>query len=392
MRWEDLDKNIRKYLLFIGISGFSFSSIIAAPTLGKLTNISMESLGWLFSISYIVQAILAYTFGKRFEGISVNYGLFFARTSFAIGSLIFALSKGLWTFAIAQMFLSFTDIFYPCQVMYERAIFTPKYRESIYSYEFFMTEFLKTLSYFVFVFLLAPFMSGQGFLRAVFFMVFCVNVFYAFSYLKILPRIDNGMQVAEGHVVASTNLRTFLSIMFHQYLSNTAFNFTSFLVISYYLIDYFKLGGSSPFLFELIFSGSVASSIFWKKFIKNHPSVNFAIGIMLIASTFLLWLIPNIYIFFISHVIMGVGFILWLPARETIKVHIAPRELGRWEGFFQGLNIFSRIFIPVVSAYVATRIGYRWVFVISAILAMSSLVVSMPALIWMKRNYSSVKV
>lgn len=392
MRWKDLDRNVRKYLLFISISGFSFSSIIAAPTLGKLMNISMENLGWLFSISYVVQAILAYVFGKRFERISVNYGLFFARTSFAVGSLIFAASKGLWSFAIAQMFLSFTDIFYPCQVMYERAIFTPKYRENIYSFEFFMTEFLKTVSYFVFVFLLSPFMSGQGFLRVVFFMVFCMNVFYAFSYLKILPRIGNGMQVPEGHVVASTNLSTFLSIMFHQYLCNTAFNFASFLVISYYLIDYFKLGGSSPFLFEMIFSAAVASSIFWKKFIKSHPSMNFAIGIMLIVLSFVLWLIPNVYVFFASHVIMGIGFILWFPARETIKVHIAPRELGRWEGFFQGLNIFSRIFIPVISAYVATRIGYHWVFVVSAILATSSLVVSMPALIWMKRNYSSVKV
>ncbi|WP_041081676.1 MFS transporter [Thermotoga profunda] len=392
MRWRELDKNVRIYLLFISISGFSFSSIIAVPTLGKLMNISMENVGWLFSVSYIVQAILAYVLGRRFEKISVNYGLFLARTSFAVGSLIFAFSTGLWSFAIAQMFLSLTDIFYPCQVMYERAIFTPKYREVIYSFEFFMTEFLKTVSYFVFVFLLAPFMNGQSFLRAVFFMVFCVNVFYAFSYLKILPKIDNGMQVPDGHVIATTNLRTFLSIMFHQYLCNMAFNFASFLVISYYLIDYFKLGGSSPFLFELVFSASVASSIFWKRFVKNHPSVNLTIGILLITLSFVLWLVPNVYLFFISHVIMGVGFILWFPARETIKLHIAPRELGRWEGFFQGLNIFSRIFIPVISAYVATRMGYHWVFVVSAVLATCSLLVSLPALVWMKRNYSAIKV
>lgn len=392
MRWKELDTDVRKYLLFYSIAGFSFSSIIAVPTLGRLMNIPMENLGWLFSISYVVQAVLTYIFGKRFEQMSVNYGLFFARTFFAVGSLIFAISTGLWTFAVAQMFLSLTDIFYPCQVMYERAIFTPKHREAIYSFEFFMTEFLKTASYFVFVFLLAPFMTGQSFLRIVFFMVFCLNIFYAFSYLKILPKIDSGMKIPHGHVVASTNLGTFLSIMFHQYLCNIAFNFASFLVISYYLIDRFKLSGSSPFLFEMVFSASVASSILWKKSVKNHPSMNLVVGISLIILSFALWMIENVYLFFISHVIMGIGFIFWFPAKETIKIHIAPRELGRWEGFFQGLNIFSRIFIPVISAYVATKIGYKWVFAVSAVLATFSLIVALPALIWTKKNYGATRV
>ncbi|MGJ8453914.1 MFS transporter [Pseudothermotoga sp. U03pept] len=391
MSWSDLNKDVKKYLLFYGIAGFSFSSIIAAPTLGKLLEIPMEQLGWLFSVSYVFQALLSYIFGRRFEKIPVNYGLFSARVCFALGSLSFALTKGLWNFAIAQVLLGFTDIFYPCQVMYERALFPPKIREEIYSLEFFITEFVKSITYFVFVFILAPFMTGQGFLRAIFFAVFAVNIFYAISYLKILPRIDSGTKIPKDHVVATTHLGTFLSIMFHQYLCYSAFSFASFLVISYYLIDYFKLDGSSPFLFEMIFSFSVASSIFWKRSVKSHPSLNLTVGTGLIVCSFFLWVIPNMYLFFISHVIMGIGFIFWFPAKETIKIQIAPRELGRWEGFFQGMNIFSRIFIPVLSAYVATRIGYHWVFVVSGLLGLTALIVSIPAQLWMRKNYPAVK-
>ncbi|MDK2883828.1 MFS transporter [Pseudothermotoga sp.] len=385
MVWRELDKGVRNYLWLYSISGFSFSAVIAVPSFGKLMNISIENVGWLFSFSYIVQAVLTYVLGKKFEQFSTNYGLFLAKISFALGSLLFALCNGLWLFAIAQMLLSFTDVFYPCQVMYERALFPPKYRETLYSYLFFATESTKAISYALFVFVLSPFMGGKTFLKAVFVMIFLLNFFYAFSYLKILPKIQSGLVLHKGQVIATTNFRAFFSIMLHQYLSYVAFNFSGFLVISYYLIDYFKLSSSSPFLFEMVFSASVALSWFWRKRIRTKAHINLMIGNFLILSTFLLWVIPNVYVFFISHILMGIGFILWFPAKETIKIQIAPRELGRWEGFFQGLNIFSRIFTPVLSAYVAMALGYQQVFLISSIFSAFALLASLPAATWIRK-------
>ncbi len=387
MSWKRLPKDVRKFLLFFGINGFSFSALIAAPTLGNLMNISLENVGWLFSLSSLVQASLSYIVGRKFEKLPPTYGLALSRLIFAFGSIFYGLCTNVWTFAFAQMLLSFTDIFYPCLVMYERALFPPRQRETIYSLEFFMTEFTKVISYAMFAFLLAPFMQGQGFLRSVFFMISFANLFYAAAYIFILPKIESGSMVHSEHVVASTEMKTFLSIMLHQYLAFTAFNFSSFLIISYYLIDLFKLPPSSPFIFEMVFSAAVVSSVLWRNHVRTHPSFNLVFGSLVILVAFVLWTIPNAFLFFASHTLMGIGFIFWFPAKETIKQHVAPRQLGRWEGFFQGLNIFTRIFTPVVSANIASKIGYDFVFIVSSILFLLAILVSVPSIIWMKRNF-----
>ncbi len=392
LTWKKLPKDVRKFLVLFSITGFSFSALIAAPTLGNLMNISLESVGWLFSLSSFLQALLSYFIGRKFEKLPPTYGLAISRGIFGIGSLLYGLCTSVWTFAVAQLFLSFADIFYPCLVMYERALFPPKQRENIYSLEFFMTESTKAIAYALFVFVFAPLMQGQSFLRSVFFMIFFANLFYSAAYLFILPRVESGSTVHSEHVVASTGLKVFLSIMLHQYLCFTAFNFSSFLIISYYLIDLFKMPAWSPFLFEMVFSATVASSIFWKGKVKSHPSFNLIFGASAIAANFLIWIIQNPVLFFASHVLMGIGFIFWFPAKETIKQQVAPRQLGRWEGFFQGLNILTRIFTPVASATVAARVGYSFVFVISALLFFAAIAISMPSVLWMKKNFSTEQV
>lgn len=383
--WKNLPKEVKRYLVFYSITGFSFSAIIAAPTLGKVLNISIEELGWLFSFSYILQAILTYVLGRKFESISVNYGYALARTFFALGSISFVLARNVYGFVAAQLLLGITDVFYPCQVMYERALFPPKKREEIYSTQFLITEFTKAVVYFFLVFILSKYMKDLRFLSAIFFSTFVANIFYAFSFLKILPRVKSGSSLHEDHVLATSVNGPFISIMLHQYLAYMAFSFSSFLIISYYLMDHFKLDSSSPFLFEMIFSASLVVAYPWKRKVNNSTIRNLIIGSVLIIATFALWFVPNVYVFFASHVIMGFGFILWFPAKETIKMSLSPRELGRWEGFFQGLNIFSRTFVPVVSTQIAGRLGHRWVFLTSAFIFTASLLSSIPAMRWFHR-------
>lgn len=389
--WRTLPKEVKRYLVFYSISGFSFSAFIAAPTLGKVLNISIEELGWLFSFSYVVQAILAYFLGKKFESISVNYGYALAKIFFALGNLFFVMTRNVYSFVVAQLLLGVTDIFYPCQVMYERALFPPKKREEIYSAMFFITEFTKAIVYFFLVFVLSKQMNDAKFLTSVFLSIFILNVFYSFIFLKVLPRVQTGSSLHEEHVLAQYVNGSFLAIMLHQYLAYLSFNFSSFLIISYYLIEKFKLDSSSPFLFEMVFSATVAAFYPWRKKFNANPVRNLVLGSILIVLTFALWFVPNVYVFFGAHVIMGVGFILWFPAKETIKLSLSPRELGRWEGFFQGLNILSRTFVPVVSTQIAGKLGHRWVFVISALIFTASLLVSLPALRWYYKYSGKIK-
>ncbi|MEN3008158.1 MFS transporter [Pseudothermotoga sp.] len=388
--WKNLPREVKRYLVIYSLTGFSFSAIIAAPTLGKVLNISIENLGWLFSFSYVVQAMLTYLLGRKFESMSVNYGLAVARSFFASGSLLFAAVRNVYSFVVAQLLLGVADIFYPCQVMYERALFPPNEREKIYSTQFLITEFTKAAVYFFLVFVLARYMKDIRFLLSIFISIFFANLFYAFSFLKILPRVETGSNLHEGHVLASNANGAFISIMLHQYLAYTSFSFSSFLIISYYLMDRFKLDSSSPFLFEMIFSASVVLFYFWRKKINFGPVINLIVGALLIAFTFVMWFVPNVYLFFGAHVIMGAGFILWFPAKETIKLGISPRELGRWEGFFQGLNIFSRTFIPVLSTQIAGKLGHRWVFMTSSLIFIAALFVSIPALRWFSKHSEAI--
>jgi len=388
--WKVLPKDVKKYLLLSTISGLSFTAIIASSTLGNLLDFPIEKVGWLFSFSFAIQALLTYFFGRRFEKVSPNLGLFWARVLFSFGTLIYAVCTNVWLFAFAQILVSFVDVFYPSVVMYERAVFVPKYRESTYSLMFFFTESSKAVVYFVFVFILSKYVSGVAFLRIVFLLLFVINVFYAFSFIRILPRVNRGSDLHQDHVYKPTSNKIFLRLMIHQYLAFTSFGFSSFLIISYYLMDYFGLNSNSPFLFEMIFSTTVATSIVWKARLKALADVNLSVGLCLLGGSFLIMMYPNVYLFFAAHVIMGIGFILWLPAKETIKTTISPRELGRWEGFFQGLNIFTKVFSPVVSATMATRIGYKYVFMLSGVLLLCSWLVAIPAIRWYRQNHIAV--
>ena len=390
MAWKVLPRDVKKYLILSTISGLSFTAIIASSTLGNLLDFPIEKVGWLFSFSFAIQALLTYFLGRRFEKVSPNLGLFWARILFSFGTLIYALCTNVWLFAFAQILVSFVDVFYPSVVMYERAVFVPKYRESTYSLMFFFTESSKAVVYFVFVFILSKYVSGVAFLRIVFLLLFVINVFYAFSFIRILPRVKRGSDLHQDHVYKPTSAKIFLRFMVHQYLAFTSFGFSSFLILSYYLMDYFGLSSNSPFLFEMIFSTTVATSIVWKAKLKLPADVNLSVGLCLLGGSFLIMMYPNVYLFFAAHVVMGIGFILWLPAKETIKTTISPRELGRWEGFFQGLNIFTKVFSPIVSAIMATHIGYKYVFMLSGALLICSWLVAIPAIKWYKQNHIAV--
>ncbi|WP_231848612.1 MFS transporter [Thermotoga caldifontis] len=389
--WKNLPKQVKRYLLFYSLSGFSFSAIIAAPTLGRLLNISIEDIGWLFSAVYVFQAILTYFLGKKFETISVNYGYAIARTFFAIGSLSFIFTRNVYAFVVAQLLLGVTDVFYPCQVMYERALFSPKQREEIYSMQFLVTEFTKAVVYFLLVFVLARQMKDLRFLTFIFGSIFVANLFYAFSLVKVLAHVETGSSLHESHVLAGNTNGAFISMMLHQYLAYLSFSFSSFLIISYYLMDHFKLDSSSPFLFEMIFSISVVVSYLWKKRLNSSSVRNLVVSSVLIILVFVAWFVPNVYVFFISHTVMGLGYILWFPAKEHIKMSLSPRELGRWEGFFQGLNILSRTFIPVLSTQIAGKLGHRWVFLTSSLIFTASLISAIPAMRWYRRHVEKVK-
>jgi len=372
LTWKEIPRSLKSYIFLSAIGGFSFLTYIVSPALGSLLSFSLEDVGWIFSVSYAFQAVLTYALGKNFERRSPNIALFLSKIFFAVGNILFAMTTKILTFIVAQLFVSFMDVFYPSVVMYERAIFLPRHREKLYWFLFTFSDMVKAVGYSLFVFILAPNLSGLSFYRTVFLVIASANIFYALSFLFILPRVRSGSDFHEEHVQKLSDKRTFLLLMLHQYLAYTSFGFGSFMIITYYLIEHFKLGPSSPILFEVLFSVSVVMSLLWRPQLKTSPVFNMIFGSFLLSFSFFVMCVPNVYVFFSAHFIMGIAFVLWLPGKESVKMEIAPKELGRWEGFFQGLNIFTRIFTPALSAIVATNLGYFYVFFISGSLVLAS--------------------
>ena len=367
--FKNLPVEVRKYIYFSLIGGFSFTAIISIPSISSLMEISIENIGWIFSISYVVQAFMSYLIGRRFEDRSPNYALAIAKLLFSFGTLLLAIWTNLATLVIAQLMISFNDIFYPSLVMYERAIIPPRRREEVYSILFVMSEFVKSVIYFLISFLLAPLFGGIAFYRVLLLVIGISNIILAVSFLKVLPIVNKGKDLHKEHINVPVSFKVFMSLMIHQYLMFVAFNFASFMVISYYLFNVFKLGPASPILFEAAFSITIV--LFWpfKKRIKTNVTSNFVTGSILLSIGFLMFSIPNMYTFFLAQVPCGIGFIFWFASKETIKMNIAPQELGRWEGFFQGLTIFTKIFIPVATAYMVSFLSYSSVFITASIVS-----------------------
>jgi len=387
MNWQAIPLGIRRYIMFSVIGGVSFITVIISPAWANLMHFSLVDVGWIFSVTFAIQAILSYILGKRFENASPNVALSIGRVSFALGNLLFAIATRLWIFVVAQLLFSFLDVLYPSLVMYERAILVPKYREKLYWLLFVVNDLTKAVVYFSFVFLLSPKLSGIKFYQVIFVSVGVANLVYALAFMKFLPRVEKGTQLHAEQVYKPAHRKVFFLLMLHQYLSYSSFGFASFLIISYYLMNVFKLGAASPILFEALFSVSVALSTLWRPKLRTPPHLNFAVGIVCVTISLLLMCAPNVYIFFGAHLIMGVGFVLWFPAKEMLKMDMGPKELGRWEGFFQGLNIFTRIFTPVLSTMVATRIGYVYDFFIAACLTFTSFLVAIPAIKWYGKSF-----
>ncbi|HIP91959.1 MAG TPA: MFS transporter [Thermotoga sp.] len=378
MTWNEIPKSLKNYILLSAIGGFSFLTYIVAPALGSLLSFSLEDVGWIFSVSYAFQAVLTYILGKKFEKKSPNIALFFSRIIFAFGNILFAMTTKIITFILAQLIVSFTEIFYPSVVMYERAIFLPKYREKLYWFIFTFSDMVKVVIYSFFAFLLSPHLSGLSFYRTILIVIAISNIFYAFSFLLILPRVRSGSDFHEEHVQKLSDKKTFMFLMIHQYLAYTSFGIGSFMIITYYILEYFKLGQNFPIIFEIMFSISVVASLLWRPKLKTSSMFNLIFGSFLLSFSFFLMCIPNVYLFFSTHFIMGIAFVLWFPGKESVKMEIAPKELGRWEGFFQGLNIFTKIFTPALSAIIATKLGYFYVFFISGFLVLVSSIFLIP--------------
>ena len=173
--------------------------------------------------------------------------------------------------------------------------------------------------------------------------------------------------------------KSLLYIYVSQLLTFLSFNFASWMIVSYFLKE--VLGGNklNMLYFEMFFSGSVVAFYFiiGNKTKKVKLKWKFFIGGFLMSSYFFLMSFPSMATFYLSHILVGVGFLTWLPAKETLKFQSAPKELGRWEGLFQGINIFSRIIFPPLSVVVAKTFSYSAVFVIGGILAFSGALVAL---------------
>ena len=153
MNWQAIPLGIRRYIMFSVIGGVSFITVIISPAWANLMHFSLVDVGWIFSVTFAIQAILSYILGRRFENASPNIALSIGRVSFALGNLLFAIATRLWIFVVAQLLFSFLDVFYPSLVMYERAILVPKYREKLYWLLFVINDLTKAVVYFSFVFL-----------------------------------------------------------------------------------------------------------------------------------------------------------------------------------------------------------------------------------------------
>ncbi len=356
----------KRYIVVNSITGFLYFFVLISPFYASENGVSLSEVGWVFTTVYAVQAVLTYTVGRIFERFPPGIGVIIGRAIYSAGPLILAFKHDLLWFTAAQIAASFFDVFFPSLVLYERAIIPPDIREDVYRKMIVTSESVKMFFLLVFV---ISYLRDLNVYKALFLSMFFGSMVYIFAFLVFLPRVRSGMEGASEVY----DKRSLLYIYISQLFTFLSFNFASWMIVSYFLKEVLKGYQLNMLYFEMFFSGSIIVSYF--AFGNRSRRINlkwkFFIGGILMSVYFFLMSFPSLMTFYISHIFVGVGFLMWLPAKETLKFQSSPKELGRWEGLFQGINILSRIVFPPLSVMVAQSISFSAVFLIGGFLALS---------------------
>ncbi len=362
----------KRYIIVNSITGFLYFFVLISPFYASENGISLSEVGWVFTVVYAAQAVLTYTVGRLFEKFPPGTGVIIGRIIYSIGPLILAFKYDLLWFAAAQIAVSFFDVFFPSLVLYERAIIPPDIREDVYRKMIVTSESVKMLFLLIFV---ISYLRDLNVYRILFLSMFFGSMIYILAFLVFLPKVRGGMEGAsEVH-----DKRSLLYIYISQLFVFLSFNFASWMIVSYFLKEVLKGDQLNMLYFEMFFSGSIIASYFVLRKMSKKMNLKwkFFTGGILMSVYFFLMSFPSLVTFYISHIFVGVGFLTWLPAKETLKFQSAPKELGRWEGFFQGINILSRIIFPPLSVMVAQSLSFSVVFLVGGFLALSGAIAAL---------------
>ena len=354
----------RRYIIINSVSGFLYFFVLISPFYAADRGISISSASWIFSFVYAVQAILSYTVGRIFERFPPGVGIMMGRAIYSVGPLILAFRSGVEWFIAAQIAASFFDVFFPSVVLYERAIAPPEEREAFYRDMITLSESVKIA---FLVFFAYAYLNGMDVYKAIFLSLFFASIGFIVAFKLFLPSVSSGREGASEKWDKKSLFYLYLSQLF----VFSSFNFASWMIVSYYLYE--VLGGRNVDIVYFEFFLSVPIVLMYPILRKYSRKLSlrakFFLGSLIMSGYFFTIPLGNLTAFFLSHVFLGIGFPIWLPAKETIKFRDAPAELGRWEGFFQGANIFGRIVFPPLSALIARSVSYNAVFLAAGILA-----------------------
>ncbi len=353
-----MSKALKWYIAINSLASYSFLFFIVSPLYASAIGISLEGAGFIFSVTYAVQAFLSYLLGRFFERRSPNIGVILGRLIFSAAPVFLILFSSPLAFLVAMILSSFFDIFFPSIILFERALIPSRFREKTYVYMLLVGEIVKFSAC---LSLLAP-KNPVSFYRIFFASITGASLLYSILFLLKIPIVNTGSDLPEDHS-HPVDRRSFLFVMLNQLFVFLAFNFSGWVIISYYLKEILKGSPRDLMLFEMCFSLGVFTMFFLRVFFKKLSlKRKLFIGTLMMSLLFFVISIPDIRAFYLSNFIFGMGFILWLPSKEPLKFERAPRELGRWEGLFQGVNIFSRIFFPTIAAFLASVVSFQLVF------------------------------
>ena len=360
----------KRYILINSVNSYLFYFFIFAPLYASQHNITLSEAGWIFSFVYGIQAILSYTVGRIFERFSPNWGVILARGIYGLAPLILFLTSNPFWFTVAMLLASFFDVFSPSIVLFERAIFPKEKREIIYKCITVISEVVKL------TIILPIILLNLKISKVLFLTQFLLSIFYVTAFFLFMPKVESGSIVdyESKKTVEDVDKKNLLVIYLIQLLILMAFNFASAMIRSYYISEVLHQGSKMLLTAEVFYSASIAAGfliIFRKKF-KLKTSL--ILGSLLLTIYFFVIAYPTVEAYYLAHVIVGVGFLMWFPAKESIKFKSAPKELGRWEGFFQGANIFTRIVFPPIAAHMTEVLSYTSVYVTAGIMSLTAVI------------------
>ena len=384
--WSELPIGAKKLIIYYSISSIPLSIYVFFPIYMYLLGFSLELVGLLFTIYYLLMALSKYIVGKLLDiKISPKICIIVIDSLAVIEYIIYSLASAPVHFIIAFVLDCIASPFFVAYRTIEKDLYPSDKLEIAYRHHMFwpyISQLFSIIIMGIYLWILNDPLSGMRQLFQFNAILHSLIVLYVIRHIpdtseKVLLKTEKKRSSAKifrgpllflsiAEIVIITGYFITPSFIFLNYL----FNVLGFTIITITFIEAFDTGfrGLASILHKRIEKHKKLSILMISLVISSLA------GILIFITQYVRSHLLLLVLIVVSLIFLGLGESLWWIQHEAIFLKYVPEDRrGEVFGTISSIRSIINILTPMVSAYIASKIHPLAPFLLYAILLLSSI-------------------